>query len=67
MTYLMLRKLHLYFVRIICNFKIRVQRFLRFFQPLHKFVPGFMELQESEICIDVEMHWCIKQFINIKP
>lgn len=66
-THLMLRKLHLYFVRVICNFKIWVQRFLWFFQPLHKFVPGFMELWESEICIELKTHWFLKYSTNIKP
>lgn len=61
MTHLMLCELHLYFVRVICNFKVRVQRFLWLFQPFHKFVPGFMELKESQICMDFKIRLFMRQ------
>lgn len=48
LCHLVLCQLRLDFVWIIGNFHLGVQSLLRFVQPLHQFVPGFMELMEDK-------------------
>ena len=48
LRHLVLRQLRLDFVRIVGNFHLGVQALLRFVQPLHQFIPSFVELAEEK-------------------
>lgn len=45
---LVLEQLYLDFIRLVGNFHVRVQAFLRLVQPLHQFIPVFMELKKDK-------------------
>lgn len=45
---LVLQQLGLDFIRLVGDFHISVQAFLRLVQPLHQFSPVFMELRKDK-------------------